>query len=213
MKTQDKVKQHTIYKLKDGTRVCGVTTVTGILAKPQLIAWANRLGLDGIDSSKYTDDLAGVGSLTHEMIRCHLTGDVLDTSEYTKNDISRAENAFISYLNWEKGKVIKPILIETPVVSEKLQYGGTPDLYAEIDGVKTLVDFKTSSALYEDHLIQVAGGYKPLLEENGYPVEKVTVLRIGRTEDEGFEHRTLSEVSKFETIFSLCLQIYKLRRK
>jgi hypothetical protein len=43
-----KTKQHTIYKLADGSRVPGVTTIVGMKAKPQLIDWANRIGLEGI---------------------------------------------------------------------------------------------------------------------------------------------------------------------
>ncbi len=42
-------KVHTRYKLKNGLLVPGVTTVTGVLDKPALIIWANRLGLQGID--------------------------------------------------------------------------------------------------------------------------------------------------------------------
>ena len=46
-----KSKAHQRYKLADGTQVPGVTTITGQLNKPALIIWANRLGLQGIDST------------------------------------------------------------------------------------------------------------------------------------------------------------------
>jgi len=214
-KYQEKTKQHTVYRTKDGVRVPGTTTISGILAKPALMKWANDLGLIGVEVGAYVDDLAQVGKLAHEMVFCHLTGKELDTSEYSRNDIDRAENSMISYLEWSKNKKIKVLLAETPIVSEEKLYGGTPDLYAEIDGIKTLVDFKTSKALYDDHIIQVVGGYKPLLEAFGHQVDKVTILRIGRTEDEGFETKTIlkDQMPKYEQIFEHCRAIYNLRKE
>ena len=43
MKEKDskKSKVHTRYKTKDGKAIPGTTTIVGLLAKPQLIVWAN----------------------------------------------------------------------------------------------------------------------------------------------------------------------------
>ena len=66
----DKLKKasraHTRYYTTDGTLVPGSTTITGLLNKPALVKWANNLGLQGIDSSKYVDKAARVGTLIHE---------------------------------------------------------------------------------------------------------------------------------------------------
>jgi hypothetical protein len=209
---QNKVKTHQVYKNAEGKRLCGVTTIIGLLAKPQLIAWANRIGLDGIEVSKYVDDLAGVGTLAHEMVFCHLTGKELNTDEYSKNDIDRAENAMISFLEWTKDKKIEVILAEAPMVSEKHQFGGMCDLYCKINGEHLLVDFKTSGAIYDEMMIQL-GAYKMLLEENGHKVDKAMIVRIGRDETEGFETRTVTDFTKYQEIFKHLLSIYELRRK
>jgi hypothetical protein len=42
-------KAHTIYKTAEGVRVPGATTITGLLNKPYLVPWANKLGLEGIE--------------------------------------------------------------------------------------------------------------------------------------------------------------------
>ena len=66
-----KTKAHTRYRLTDGTIVPGVTTVTGSQLgwnKQVLINWANRIGLTEIDSTKYKDDKADIGTLAHQMI-------------------------------------------------------------------------------------------------------------------------------------------------
>jgi len=214
MKTKalNKTRCHTVYKVESGTRVPGVTTIVGVLNKPMLVNWANRLGLEGIEVSKYVDDLAGVGTLAHEMVHCHLTGKDLDTDEYSKKDIDRAENALISFFEWAKDKEIEIILAEQPLISEKMKVGGTCDLYAKINGENYLIDLKTSNAIYDEHFIQLTA-YKMLLEENGYPVDKAMIVRIGRDETEGFETRVITDFGKYESIFRHCLAIYELRKK
>jgi len=205
-----KTKAHTIYKNSNNVRVPGVTTILGVLNKPQLVAWANRLGLDGIEVGKYVDDLANVGTLAHALVHEHLTGNKVDLNEYSKNDIDRAENAVISFFEWTKDKDIKVIEAEKQLVSQK-GFGGTCDLYAEINGEKYLIDFKTSSGIYEEMMYQLAA-YKMLLEENGYPVDKAMIVRIGRDESEGFETRTVMNFKPLEEIFNHCLAIYQLRK-
>lgn len=201
----------TIYKLADGTRVPGVTTFLGVLNKPALIKWANNLGLQGIDSTKYVDSLADVGTLAHSMILAHLKKEELDTSDYSQSQIDLASNSFLSYLEWEKHHKIEPILIETPLVSEEYRFGGTPDLLAKVDGVSTLIDFKTSKAIYPEHLIQVSA-YWGLILEHGHTVDKAMILRIGRDESEGFEVKPVVALTTNWEIFTHCLAIYELQK-
>jgi len=200
---------HTVYKDINGKRLPGCTTITGILAKPALIDWAWRLGIDGLDYKKYTDDLANVGTLAHEMIQSHFTGEKLDLNEFSKNDIDRAENALISFYNWIDTMPIKPILNEAQLTNG--DFGGTVDMLAEIDGRNVLIDFKTGSGIYDDMGYQLAG-YKILLESNGHKVDQTMIVRVGRDEQEGFEVKSFSDLSKYEAIFNHLLAIYKLKR-
>ena len=103
---------HTTYKLQDGTTVPGVTTILGILNKPALIKWANNLGLQGIDSTKYVDEKAAIGTLAHKMIADYLRGEETDTSEYSKVQIDQAENAVLAFFEWEKTHHIEPVVVE-----------------------------------------------------------------------------------------------------
>ena len=131
-------RQRQRYYLGSGEEVVGVTTALGVIAKPALIKWANNLGLQGIDSSRYVDELATIGTLAHYMIQCHLTGTEPDLGDYTPNQIDRAENACLSYFEWEKGKHTETLLSEQPLVSEALAVGGTPDWYGLLNGQPTL---------------------------------------------------------------------------
>lgn len=205
-------KAHTIYKLQDGKRVPGTTTILGVLNKPQLVAWANRLGLEGIDSNKYTDAAARIGTLAHYLIQCDMTGETPDISEYGAMEIDKAENALISFFEWKKGKNIETIENEIPLVSEQYGYGGTIDCFCKIDDTYWLIDFKTCKSIYNEMLVQLAA-YRQLLNENGFEVDKAKILRIGRDETEGFEERTVTDFTKYWEMFEHCLAIYKLQKE
>ena len=207
-----RTKAHITYRAEDQEIVPGVTTILGILNKPALVKWANNLGLRGIDSSKFVDEKAAIGTLAHQMIADYLKGEQTDTSEYSKVQIDQAENAALAFFEWERTHPIEPVLVETPLVSELYRFGGTIDCLARLNGDLCLVDFKTSSGIFPEMMIQVAA-YRQLLEEAGYDADRVIILRIGRTPDEGFEERHVGQLDKRWQIFKHALAIYNLQRE
>jgi hypothetical protein len=207
-----KTKIHTRYKTIDGEVVPGVTTVLGELAKPALIHWAWDLGTKGIDYRLYRDDKAEIGTLAHYLIMCHLKGETPDTSDYSKNQIDQAENCILSYFEWEKDHPFVGILIEQPLVSEVMRFGGTPDLLCVMNGDRVLVDFKTGKAIYPDFFFQLAA-YKALIQEKGYVVDKARILRIGRDETESFEDRQAGDLETEWDIFIHALSIYQAKKQ
>ena len=212
----DKIKKsaraHVRYKTSDGQIVPGTTTITGLLNKPQLVRWANQLGLEGIDSSKYTDEAAAVGTLAHALIQADLQKDTIDRTLYSPQQWDLAENALLSYFEWKARHKIEVILCEQQMVSDKMRYGGTIDCYCNLDGKPTLLDFKTGKAIYDEYFVQLAA-YKELLKENGHPVEQVRILRVGRDETEGFEERSVADTRKYFDIFQSLLNVYYLKRE
>ncbi len=205
-------KAHTRYKLEDGTIVPGVTTVINLLAKPALINWANRMGLDGIDTAKYVDSMAEVGTYAHYLILCDLTGEEPETESVSPTVRDLAENAFLSYLAWKSAHDVVPDLVETQLVSESDRYGGTIDFYGTVDGVPTLIDFKTSSGIYPEHSYQLAA-YWRLLAYARHRVEQAKILQIGRTEDEGFSEHTFKDPSKRQDLFMHLRAVYDLQKE
>lgn len=204
-------KAHTRYRNKDGKIVPGATTILGVLNKPALVKWANNLGLQGIDSTKYVDVMAKIGTLAHYMVESYLKSIEPDTSSFSKDEIDKAENAVLSFFEWERHNQLEPFLLEKQLVSEQYQFGGTVDCYCKLNGKYTLLDFKTSNAIYAEHIIQLSA-YKQLLRENGYKVDEVRILRIGRTEDEGFEERKETNLSNHWTLFEHLLEVYRLQK-
>lgn len=211
-----RTKAHTRYRTKDNTIVPGVTTITGSQLgwnKQVLVNWANRIGLQGIDSTKYKDEKALIGTLGHSFVTDGLLGIETDTSDYSANQIEAAENSALSFYEWAKGKDIRPILVETPLVSEVYAFGGTADIYAEIDGCLELIDLKTGSGIYDEMVVQVAA-YEALLKEHGHRVDKVRILNIPRTADEAFLERVVGrhQLDIAWLIFRNCHQNYLLRK-
>jgi len=217
------IKAHTTYKDKGGGRVPSVTTILDVLAKPALIPWANRLGLRGIDSSKYVDEKAAIGTLAHKMICGFLTGSMIveptpftiedvsfDFPDYTANQMEMAHLCFEKFREWYSENDIEFILSEAVFVSEEYKYGGTIDFYCKLNGKYALVDFKTSKAVYSEHFIQLAA-YEQLLVENGREVDGCRILRIGRDEDEGFEELVRNDLTNQFLMFYYCREIYRLK--
>ncbi len=208
-----KAKAHTIYKNKEGKRLPGVTTIIGVMNKPALIKWANNLGLKGIDSYKYVDTLADIGILGHAMIHHELGGEVPDTKSYSQDQIKLAENVFLKFLEWEKNINFEIIGSEMQIISEKYQFGGTADLIIKINDILTLLDIKTSKAVYKDQFTQVAG-YGIALKENGYNIRDYRILRIGRNEDEGgVDYISIPNIELHEKRFLICRELYEINKQ
>jgi len=205
-----KGKAHQKYVSESGEVFPGVTTILGVINKPQLVPWANKLGLQGIDSTRYVDATAVVGTLAHEMVQEYLGGPSWDRGRYAPEEVDLAENALLKFFEWEKhiGKV-ETIAIEKQMVHEPRRYGGTVDWIGRIGGKTWLIDFKTSKDLYPEHVYQIAA-YNQLCCINDIEIQGVRIIRIGRDGGEGFEDRVVSseELQYGEYVFNCATQLY-----
>lgn len=210
MPTSNKTKAHTRYYRKSGELLPGTTTVLGILNKPALVAWANRMGLQGIDSTKYRDKAADVGTITHLLLMGHLTKQEVDLTEYAKQDIDTAMKCMESFLEWEKAHTLEPILVEKPLSSEIYGYGGTPDFFGLVNGVPELLDFKSSNGIWNEYFYQLAA-YRQLIIEAGYKdLNRARILRFSKESGTDFEDRLITGFDKEFQLFHHCLSIYNL---
>jgi len=212
----NKSKQHTTYKLANGDKVPGVTTVIGLLDKPALKFWANKIGLQGIKMSEYVDALAEVGTTAHAMIHADLSGKGAESALEGKSDDIKtlAENCYLSFCEWRKGHDIKPIALEKILVSEQYRYGGTVDFIGIVDGVPEIIDFKTGG-IWPENFQQLAA-YAQLALENGVvsePIHRFRVLSIPRAETESFDEKVRISVNVEWDIFKHCLAIYELKKQ
>ena len=133
-----------------------------------------------------------------------------DRAEHDKT-IAELEKAYRKWANQSKLEIIEQ---EIQMVSEKHQFGGCPDAIGMIDGELSLVDWKTSKAVYPDYMIQVAA-YALLWEEN-YPDRPITggyhLCRFSKTGGD-FSHHYWSELEDAKQQFILFRQAYDLDKK
>ena len=206
---------HTKYCLDNGDLVVGVTTVLRVLNKPALVGWANKLGLDGIEVRRYVDELADIGTLTHYFIECDVKGvprSVEVLKDYTANHKEAAERCFKKYLKWKEDVGFQPIEAELQLVSERYRYGGTLDVYGFRHDKRTLIDFKTGGRIYDEAFTQSAA-YDNLAQEKGLDIEDRRIVRIGRSENEGFEDRDVPNIKLHFKKFLFCLDIYNVNKE
>lgn len=174
------------YINKHGERVMRVSDVIKMMAKDQLIVWANMLGFKGVSYKKELERTANIGSLCHDILQSYFSKDKLAEIDYDHyavhayGDQLEARRAVESFFAWFE-KFIKHhtynvLHTEYVVVGEHL--GGTIDCIIEgwKDPKKVIfVDYK-SSGFYLSQFLQLAA-YVMLYEEVNGPdtVEGVMV--------------------------------------
>lgn len=206
---------HQRYRNKAGAIVPGVTTVIGLLAKPALVGWAWKLGMQGEDMNKVRDMAADIGTATHYMAECMFKGQVPDfqhTTPFVKAAAEKMIPALKQYLAANPSEVIAS---EVNVVSEKWQYGGCIDWVCrpKLTGLVTLRDIKTSKGIYAEYLIQIAA-YEQAWNENhpDMPIQAKEAIHMDKETGLLTVHPFGDLSTEFE-IFKHLRAIYVLQKK
>lgn len=209
------------YKLADGTKVIGVTTVLNRFKESGgLIGWAHKMGAAGIPLSEAREKAMDAGSCGHQMIDDHLHGRTFDRAAWKPEILAAADHAMLGFLEWADTNKFKLAESEVSFVSERHRFGGTFDA-ALTGGTKlVLFDFKVASGVYSDHLVQVAGGYSLLWQENrSVQIDAVAILRLTKPENESdpvsFHHHQWSAeiIPTAQRYFLLLREAYDLDKR
>ena len=203
------------YRLADGTKVPGVTTILGRWKDSGgLLQWAFKQGQSGARTLyEERDKAADIGTLAHAMVEHRLTGrdPVLALAGQPDDYCAQARTAYAAFDSWMAQTQAQVISAEEPMVSERYRFGGTPDVVLRMpDGRLALGDVKTSNGIYRDYLMQVAA-YGILWDENHE--EKITggfhIMRFSK-EAPDFEHRYFAELADAARLFVLLRDAYDL---
>lgn len=180
--------------------VPSVTTILKILAKPALVKWANIMGF----KRRWVDDIleekSEIGTVVHYVIESYLKNRYLvwvDGKFIAKPLVARYLNQF---LTWYKSHEVEMIFMEESLTCEYC--GGTVDFYGVIDGKKTVLDFKTSKAIYSSMFLQLSA-YVYMIEHQGLEVDQVAILAIN---EDKYKYKVMSrkDMDKYiETFISL----------
>lgn len=206
-----------IYKNSKGERIPGVTTIiSGNLGwnKQALMAWANAQGLEGRHHRDVSQIAADIGTIAHAMVEGDLKGkpwqELINIQGITDEMIEKAENAFLSWLEWKELVNFELLKSEESLVSEVYGFGGTVDI-AAIKNAVSIVDIKTSNDVYADHRIQIAA-YGKLWNENypDKPVQAYYLLRLGK--DGSFAYHYWPELENAWEAFKCLLTLHNLKK-
>jgi hypothetical protein len=201
-----KYSDHSTYMNDDKVEVPSVTTIMKILNKPFIAKWANSLGWKRQSYDKVLEESANKGTFVHELLHEYLfkEGKEFDISNPDiVNFIYENINAFKDFL---KTVELKPIWGEKSYSTDR--YGGTIDLLCELDGVLTILDFKTSKRFYSSHFIQL-GAYIQLLEYHGINVEQVGICRI-KDGEVNIKLKKVDEMEEYIELFNRLTEAFYL---
>ncbi len=173
-----------VYKLEDGTRVPGVTTITGRFKDSGgLIHWAWTQGINGIDYKRTRDEAADTGTIAHAWIDDYIHGREKTAFPLASDEqLEQAVSAETAFLDWATQVSLEVLETETPIISEVHRFGGTFDALGKVAGRVVLLDWKSSNGVYADYIVQVAA-YRQLLRERGglgSEVDGAQLLRVGK---------------------------------
>jgi hypothetical protein len=215
----------------EGVEYPSVTTVLGLLGKGDALCyWSAKCAVDYIkdhlvEATESGDihrvhevmenavkafktvsaDACSIGSEVHHAIESW----VKDKKDYTGHN-EAVQNSLIGFHDWEQKNHVEWMINEITVHDKHHSYAGTADAVAMINGVKYLVDFKTSKAIYDEYRLQLAA-YKYALP---FEVEAVAVLRIDKETGE-FDFKDLSKDIdlKYQAFLDLLSFYYKSAKR
>lgn len=206
------------YRNAAGKRIPGTTTIIGRFKDSGALLWwafeQGKAAERGEIKSLYDnrDEAASIGSTVHELVESHIRGE--DIFESLLNAPEAVKSGVKAYLKWESMTKLKIVEQEISLVSEKHQFGGTPDAIGEIDGELCMIDWKTSKSVYADMLIQVAA-YDLLWHEN-YPDRPLVggfhLCKFSK-EHGDFSHHYWPELESAKKQFLLFREAYELDKE
>lgn len=225
-----------IYSVK-GKPVYGVTSITGVLNKPALVYWAANIAaetflanikagesLDEIQikeladqiktsHSKKKDASADLGTMIHDWLSEFLNAGISKKPLPKKPINPEMKNAVNAFLDWCKKNKVKFLETERKIYSKKYGYAGTLDAVAMVNGKMTLVDFKTSNAIYPEMFLQTVAYQSAFSEETGKKITHNLILRLSKeNKEKGIEAFEVKETENYKENFGAfisCLKIYR----
>ncbi len=221
-------KKH-VYTIDD-EEVANVTKVLGIIDKPALVYWAANSCGDYIKKNvqpgvSYTMDEIELENFIKEMkgYRFKTSGEAMEIgtivhafAEDWANGKKppppinkQAAQGALAFVDWWLAHNVQPVAMERKLYSREHGYCGTADLVAVVDGKMSMIDYKTSKAIYDEYFYQVGGAYrKAYEEETGDKIEQALVVRFDKLTGE-FETQASPDMDGDWEIFLNALNLFK----
>ncbi len=126
-------------------------------------------------------EAGGIGNAVHEFLHLFARSKIDNTPPPELPSDKKVRKCILGFLAWYKAHKVKFIEAERVVYSIEHGYVGTLDVVARVDGILTLIDYKTCNILYPSFVIQVAGYWKAMVEE-GMKIKKAVILQFDKNQ-------------------------------
>ncbi len=165
-----------IYITPDGNKYPSVTTVLSEYGtnKEAIKRWALSIGQEKVNQIKKQATERGI--LTHSLIEQYLKNKIIPVENYNNNQLS-----LFRQMRFKLHAINNIALQESHLYSDELKLAGQVDCVAEYNGVLSIIDFKTSTnikteQMIENYFIQCTAYGLMLLELYGLEVENNVVI-------------------------------------
>jgi hypothetical protein len=206
-----------------------VTTILGILDKHALINWGINCALNHVRDNRHrleghglenvleeartahkdtSKDATDIGSLVHDAIEAYLKGDTDPADSLHYSGPEEAVNCVNAFVSWYNDNEVKPIELEKKIINEEIGYGGRMDFLGYVNGKLTILDWKTSKAIYDEYRYQV-GAYALAVPE----VERIAALRLDKQTGEWALKDFSGRIEQSKTAFKLLTEVYYTLKK
>lgn len=144
-----------------------------------------------------------------------ITADPVLMPDFTDAMVDATNSAARAVLEFFDSHKIQPILMERPLWSPTEGYVGTPDVICKLDGILSILDYKTSKAIFAETRIQLAALQNMYQEE--FPDQVIRNRWAVNIPKDGGDVQTetygLDTYSEDLESFRACLTLYHFNRK
>lgn len=185
-----------IARIQPMTRIAYLQTLSGRLGTVR----AHRRALE---------KAGAIGTQVHALIEWTLRRQLGQEVGPEPRADDPARWAFLAFQSWASAVSLVPRLIEQTVWSRTHQYAGTMDLLADVNGIPTLVDFKTGKAIYPEAYLQNAAYQVALMEMGHASPAAGLIVRLPKTRtDPDFEVATVPPVRDLFPVFMAARRVW-----
>lgn len=213
----------------------GVTTVIGIIDKPELLQWsanmASNTWVEGLKGQVSYDevliaklskeapnawrvrrDSAGdIGTLVHAWIESYINAKIKGAPLPPAPINPIIQTSVMKFIQWEMENSIKFVASEKKVYSLRHNVAGICDfLYVNKQGRFCLGDIKTSKGIYKSFSLQLAA-YRYMIEEENpkIQIEEMTIVRVGKDDGE-LEVKKINDYRENAKAFLACVILHNI---
>ena len=158
--------------------------------------------------TKEMEKATEIGKQVHAIIEWNIRKD-LDQKVGPEPPLESNEAtwAFMVYEEWRKAHSFTPQFIEQIVWSPAWQYAGTLDVLGDVDGIVTVLDWKSGKAIYDEALLQVTAYAKAIIEMgHAKPPIQGCIVRLPKVVTDPEPEIRIVSWEEIETLFPVFLQ-------